>query len=162
HYFPQITMSSYTSFGAGRSQGDQLSFSSNWDWTETINRTIGRHSLKFGGEFRTILDNINSPASNFGNFAFTPAFTQQNPLSASAASRNAVASMLLGFPNSGQVNYNAALAYAFHYYSTFIQDDWRLRNNLTLSFGGRWDYESPLTERNNQQNRGFDFSAPSP
>ena len=121
HYFPQITLSSYTSFGAGRSQGDQLSYSSNWDWTETVNRTVGRHSLKFGGEFRTILDNINSPASNFpGRSRSTPTFTQANPLSASASSGNAVASMLLGFPNSGQVNYNAALAYGYHYYSGFI------------------------------------------
>lgn len=162
HYFPQITLSSYTSFGAGRSQGDQLSYSSNWDWTETVNRTIGRHSLKFGGESRTILDNINSPASNFGTFAFTPAFTQANPLSASASSGNAVASMLLGFPNSGQVNYNAALAYGYHYYSGFIQDDWRFRDKITISFGGRWDYESPVTERSNQQNAGFDFNDPSP
>lgn len=162
HYFPEITASNYTSFGAGRSQGDQLSYSSNWDWTETLNRTIGRHSLKFGGEFRTLLDNINSPASNFGVFAFTQTFTQANPLSASASSGNAIASMLLGYPNSGQVNYNAALAYGYHYYSTFIQDDWRIRNNLTLSIGGRWDYESPVTERHNQQNAGFDFNDPSP
>jgi hypothetical protein len=162
HYFPQITMSNYTSYGAGRSQGDQLSYSSNWDWTETVSRTVGRHSLKFGGGFRTILDNINSPASNFGTFAFTPAFTQANPLTASASSGNAVASLLLGFPNSGQVNYNAALAYGYHYYSSFIQDEWRIRNNLTLSLGGRWDYESPVTERNNQQNAGFDFNDPSP
>jgi hypothetical protein len=162
HYFPQITMSSYTSFGAGRSQGDQLSFSGNWDWTETVNKVIGRHSLKFGGEFRALYANINSPASNFGTFAFTPAFTQANPLSASASSGNAVASLLLGYPNSGQVNINAALAYGYHYYGTFVQDDWRIRNNLTLSIGGRWDYESPVTERNNQQNAGFDFNSPSP
>jgi hypothetical protein len=157
-YFPEITMSGYTTFGAGRSQGNQLSFSSDWDWTETVNKTIGRHSLKMGGEFRAILDNINSPTSNFGVFGFTAAFTQANPLTASSANGNAFASFLLGYPNSGQVNYNPASAYGYHYYSVFVQDDWRIFSKVTLSLGGRWDYESPVTERNNQQNAGFDFS----
>jgi hypothetical protein len=157
-YFPEITMSGYTTFGAGRSQGNQLSFSSDWDWTETVNKTIGRHSLKFGGEYRAILDNINSPASNFGLFGFTATFTQANPLSGSSANGNAFASFLLGFPNNGQVNYLPASAYGYHYYSTFVQDDWRIFSNVTLSLGGRWDYESPVTERNNQENAGFDFS----
>lgn len=157
-YFPEITMSNYTTFGAGRSQGNQLSFSSDWDWTETVNKTFGRHSLKFGGEYRAILDNINSPASNFGVFGFTPTFTQANPLTSSAANGNAFASFLLGFPNSGQVNYNPASAYGYHYYSVFVQDDWRILSKVTLSLGGRWDYESPVTERNNQQDAGFDFT----
>jgi len=161
HYFPEITMSGYTTFGAGRSQGNQLSFSSDWDWTETVNKTIGRHSLKFGGEFRSILDNINSPTSNFGVFGFTATFTQANPLSGSSANGNAFASFLLGYPNSGQVNYNPASAYGYHYYSVFIQDDWRILNNVTLSLGGRWDYESPVSERNNQQDAGFDFNTAS-
>lgn len=70
--------------------------------------------------------------------------------------------MLLGLPASGSAPINAALAYGGHYYSTFVQDDWRIANNLTLSMGLRWDFESPITERNNQMNAGFDLTAPSP
>ena len=33
---------------------------------------------------------------------------------------------------------------------------------MTLSYGLRWDYESPVTERNNQINAGFDFASNSP
>jgi hypothetical protein len=43
-----------------------------------------------------------------------------------------------------------------------VQDDWRVTNKLTLSYGLRWDYESPITERNNQINAGFAFTANSP
>jgi hypothetical protein len=161
-YFPSIAISGDYTFGAGRSYGNQLSFSSSWAWSEFVNKNIGRHSLKFGGEVRSILDNINSPTSSFGQFAFTATFTQANPLSASGANGNAVASFLLGYPNSGSVPVNPALAYGYHYYGTFVQDDWRIAKNVTLSLGLRWDYESPVTERNNQMNAGFDPSATSP
>jgi len=161
-YFPSIAMSGYYTFGAGRSFGNQLSFSSSWAWSEIVNKIIGRHSLKFGGELRSILDNINSPTSSFGQFAFTATFTQANPLSASGANGNSVASFLLGYPNSGSAPVNPALAYGYHYYGAFVQDDWRIARKVTLSLGLRWDYESPVTERNNQMNAGFDPSATSP
>ena len=65
-------------------------------------------------------------------------------------------------PNSGSVPINAALAYGNHYYGFFVMDDWRISSKLTLSYGLRWDYESPETERNNQINAGFAFTQNSP
>jgi hypothetical protein len=160
-YFPTIT-SSYTAFGSGRSSGNQFTQSASWSWAEVANRTIGRHQLKFGGEFRSMLDNINSPTTNFGSFAFNAGWTQLNALTATAGTGNSTASMLLGMPSSGSAPINAAYAYGFHYYGAFAQDDWRLSNKVTLSLGLRWDLETPVTERNNQENAGFDFNAASP
>ncbi len=67
-YFPSIQPSGYTSFGSGRSFGNQFTESASWSWSETVNKTIRRHSVKFGGEFRAMLDNINSPTTNFGSY----------------------------------------------------------------------------------------------
>jgi hypothetical protein len=44
----------------------------------------------------------------------------------------------------------------------YVQDDWRLSPTLTLNLGGRWDYESPTSERFNRINAGFDPSSPNP
>ena len=44
----------------------------------------------------------------------------------------------------------------------YVQDDWRISKNLTINLGGRWDYESPYTERYNRSNAGFDPSSASP
>ena len=161
-YFPNIGISGYQTFGAARSFGNQFTESASWSWAETVNRTVRRHQVKFGGEFRVMLDNINSPTTNFGNFSFSAGWTQQNALTANAAQGNSIASLLLGMPSGGSAPINAALAYGYHYYGVFIQDDWRVTNKLTLSYGVRWDYESPVTERNNQINAGFDLNANSP
>lgn len=160
-YFPAIS-DGYTSFGAGRSAGNQFTESSSWSWSEIVNKTIRRHQVKFGGEFRVMLDNINSPTSTFGSYSFNNGFTQFNALTSSTGTGNGIASLLLGLPASGSAAINAALAYGYRYYGTFVQDDWRITNKLTLSMGLRWDYESPVTERNNQINAGFNLTATSP
>ena len=161
-YFPTISPSGYQSFGASRSGGNQFTESGDWSWSEIVNRTIRRHNVKFGGEFRSLLTNIDSPTSNFGSYAFTAGWTQQLPLTSSSAAGNAIASMLLGMPNSGSVTINPAYAYGNHYYGVFLQDEWRVSNTLTLNYGVRWDYESPITERNNQMDGPFNLNATSP
>jgi hypothetical protein len=160
-YFPTIS-SSYTAFGSGRSSGNQFTESASWSWAEVVNKTIRRHQLKFGGEFRVMLDNINSPTTNFGAYTFSAGWTQQYPATAAAAAGNSTASLLLGMPSSGTAPINAAYAYGFHYYGAFVQDDWRLSNKFTLSMGLRWDFESPVTERNNQEDAAFDPNATNP
>ena len=108
---PNIAPSGYTTFGAARSFGNQFTESATWSWSEIVNKTIRRHQVKFGGEFRSNLDNINSPTTNFGNYAFTAAWTQQNALNSNAAYGNSIASLLLGMPSSGSVPINPAYAY---------------------------------------------------
>jgi len=161
-YFPTISVSGYQGFGASRSGGNQFTESATWSWAEIVNRTIHRHQVKFGGEFRVNLDNVNSPVTNFGSYSFSAGWTQQNALTSSAAAGNSIASLLLGMPSGGSVPINAALAYGNRYYGFFVQDDWRVSGKLTLSYGLRWDYESPITERNNQINAGFAFNQNSP
>ena len=160
-YFPTIS-SSYTAFGSGRSSGNQFTQSATWSWAETMNRTVGRHSLKLGGEFRSMLNNINSPTTNFGVYTFNAGWTQKNALTSAAGEGNSTASMLLGMPSAGAAPINAAYAYGFRYYGGFVQDDWRVSNKITLSMGVRWDYESPVTERNNQSSGAFDLTATNP
>jgi len=152
----------YTQFGPPRSIGSEFAFSDTWSWSETLNQVLGRHSLKYGAEFRVMFNNQNRPTSSFGNFAFTKGYTQRDPLRGDAASGNAFASLLLGIPASGSVPINSPPALSNRYYVVFLQDDWRVTKRLTLNLGLRWDYESPQSERFNQQNRGFDPCSPSP
>lgn len=162
-FFPGITMTDYDSMGGlGFGNGSTFTASDASSFSETLNKTMGNHSLKFGGEVRFLRDNYIQPTSSFGTFNFTKGFTQRNPLAGDAASGNAFASLLLGYPSSAAVPINATYAFQHLYYAAFFQDDWRVTRKLTLNLGLRWDYESPTSERYNQLNAGFDKTTPSP
>ncbi len=159
--FPGVTATNYTGFGPGRNIGNEFNYSGTWSWSEVLNKSFGPHSMKFGGEYWALLNNQQEPTSTFGTMGFTNGWTQQNALTASSSSGNAIASMLLGYPQSGTEQYNQAMAYSSHYYAFFFQDDWRVTKTLSVNLGLRWDYESPITERYNRLEAGFDPSATS-
>jgi hypothetical protein len=150
-FFPGISFTNYTGFGGA---GNNHDTSTNWYVTSTAIKSLNKHSLKFGGEFRANLDN--TPTYSFATFSFSNAFTQRDALTADAASGNAFASFLMGFPGGGSAVFNPNPAWGDHYFGFFLQDDWRVSRSLTINIGGRWDYESPQTERYNRQNIGFD------
>ncbi len=160
--FPSVSMTGFTGFGPGRNIGNEHNTSGTWSWSEVLSKTVRSHSLKLGGEFWVMLNNQTEPSSSFGTLSFTNAWTQQNAQTASASSGNAFASFVLGYPQSGSILNNQALAYSSHYYAGFFQDDWRINKRLTVNMGVRWDYESPITERYNRLEAGFDPTTASP
>jgi hypothetical protein len=167
--FPQINYDGYSAFGSGGGGGaSQFTVSDTWSWSETLSKTTGNHSFKFGGELRALVNDQQNPTSSFGVFNFTRGFTQRNPLAADAASGNSVASLLLGYPvdisgtTATAIPINPRLNYRGNYVGLFVQDDWRVSSRLTINAGLRWDYESPIVEELNQQNIGFDTTTTSP
>ena len=167
--FPQVQWEGYTTFGStfGGNTGSIFTTSDTWSWSEVFSKVNGNHSMKFGGEYRALINDQQNPTSSFGRFTFNRGFTQADPLRADAGSGNAVASLLLGYPadtttNPSGVQINPQLNYRSNYYAVFLQDDWRATPRLTLNAGARWDYESPISEAANQQNIGFDPNVPSP
>ncbi|MGH9658045.1 MAG: TonB-dependent receptor domain-containing protein, partial [Bryobacteraceae bacterium] len=161
-FFPRIDYTDYTAFGPQRSNGSEFTFSDTWSIAETVSKTQGAHSLKYGAEFRVMFNNQDRPTSSFARFNFRRNYTQRDPLRGDAASGNAFASLLLGYPESGESDRNVAPAYSNRYFVLFLQDDWRVSRRVTLNLGLRWDFESPWSERYDQQNRGFDPNAENP
>ncbi len=150
----------YSELGATRvteyETQDTWSIQPNMSWVR------GRHSLKYGAEFRLYNSNRLRPGAASGNYSFLRSWTQADPLRADAASGNHFATFLLGYPNSGIVDRNIDPAYQNKYYAMFLQDDWKLSGRLTINAGLRWDYETPRVERFDRMVRGFAFDQPSP
>lgn len=131
----------------------------------TFTKLAGSHSLRFGGEVRLVHWNENSPDTHAGGyFTFNAGLTQSDPQQSAAAktSGTALASLLLGIPASGDIRGPTPYALTSFYYAGFLQDDWRVRRNLTLSFGVRYELETPYTERYDHLFYGFDYSSPNP
>jgi hypothetical protein len=148
--------------GTGTPSTSQYSTTFDQSLSATVNKTMGKHSLKMGGEFYLMKANNNTSPSNINSFSFSAGFTQQNALTGSATAGNPFASLLLGWPSGGGYSNNIASAYEQFYQGFFVQDDWRITPKLTINLGLRWEYESPMTERYNRQNDGFDFTDANP
>ncbi len=160
-------LESGTSFGQWNlGPYDQLGWFSNVTNTETyslegsLNKFIGNHNIRAGIDLRLTHFQTYNPGSPF-NFTFGTDMTQQSSTSASQ-SGNEIASLLLGAPSSGSANINPALFYSTWYIASWVQDDWKVNQRLTINYGFRYDVNTPPTERYNRLNDGFDPNAPSP
>jgi hypothetical protein len=125
----------------------------------TMNQLLGRHTLKYGADFRLSRWNeANLGANQAGNFTYNAVFTSSNP--DSTASRNSsgtsMASLLLGVPASGNLGNISPMSLQSYYAGLFVQDDIKVNRKLTLNIGLRFEVETPHTERYNRLGYGFD------
>ncbi|HEU0140141.1 MAG TPA: carboxypeptidase-like regulatory domain-containing protein [Bryobacteraceae bacterium] len=128
-----------------------------------VTKTIGSHSIRFGGDMRVYRETRRDEGNAVGSFNFGTTWTR-GPLdnSAAAPTGQGLASFLMGLPDGGNADINASYAEQSVMSSLFIQEDWKATRRLTLNFGLRYELETPITERFNRTLRGFDYDAPSP
>src|SRR6202158_844338 len=104
---------------------------------DTFSWALSKHSLKFGFQYRKEQNNNNEVG-----FA-RPLFTFSNPWNfandAPIFEQNAVN------PNTGNPD-SAQRYFRTSYYGGFVQDDFKFRSNLTLNFGLRYEYYTPVSE----------------
>ena len=158
--FPVVSASNYVQLGNGDNRHNAFM---TYSLGQSLTWIKGNHTIKAGLDARLIRVNDRETRDTSGNFAFTAGFTQgPNPNTASVTAGNAMASLLLGTGSSGDLiqNFKDAATQSY-YYGAYVQDDWRATPKLTLSFGLRYDLDSPRTERYNRMNY-FDPNAPSP
>ncbi|HET8666739.1 MAG TPA: TonB-dependent receptor, partial [Terriglobales bacterium] len=122
----------------------QYIYSSSMMWVK------GKHVLKFGGEQRQFFNNFFQPDYATGLFDFTRVMTEEDPFGSSAVQGSGLAGLMLGFPESGQINIKYAVANKSKDTSFYIQDDWKATPRLTLNFGMRYEWSTPYTERHNR------------
>lgn len=157
--YPQFTFENYMQTGINEWN---IIPSETYSAQAGLNHTLGRHTLKYGFEFRLMHYANFGRANASGTFAFTRSVTSLTGDVTDPNSGNAIASFLLGYLSSASATINATPYVSWRYPVLYIQEDWRVTRRLTLNLGARWDYEAPPVERYNRQTRGFDFVAPSP
>ena len=105
---------------------------------DTMTWVRGDHAFKFGGEIRWEQDNSNRRIRSRPEFSFDNILSLANdaPFFENTAD---VDPLTGGTPDSQRY-------FRTNSYGLFVQDDWKVRPNLTVNLGVRWEYQSPLTE----------------
>jgi hypothetical protein len=147
--------------GLGTNQAASYTNDTNQEMSGSVTQTFKSHTFHYGANFLLQQEGTGGLGQQGGNFAFSNAWTDQNPdATACTYCGSALASMLLDLPTSGTIPDPATAFWSQHYTGFYFQDTWRTTTRLTLNYGLRWDYERPVSERFNRYWNRFDPNAP--
>ena len=128
----------FNSFSIGTNANELKQVNNTFQWIDNFSTTVGPHTIKVGAEVHYDQINTNAVAQFNGSFLFTGSETGAD-----------FADFLLGVPSQ----YNQSQLNPFYgrnkYFGLYAQDGWRLRSNLRLNYGLRWDRIEPWYEVNN-------------
>jgi outer membrane receptor protein involved in Fe transport len=126
-------------------EGELPQIGNTFQWSDNYSKVIGAHSVKFGGDVRRqrfdqfLYFNIN------GDFTFQAANATNSP-----AGSDAYPDYFLGTPTS----YSGGAAQGENIRNTslylFAQDSWKIKSNLTLNYGLRWELNTPYVDTKNR------------
>jgi hypothetical protein len=144
--FPIVNVSQIAGLGASAANHDR---DRSWVFNEGLTLSKGRHTIKFGGDFRRQMYNNYSPGKQSGSYSFSNTFTTATPND--TKSGYGLADLLLGMPATTSFSLND-YTYRLNINSAgaFVQDDFKISRQLTINLGLRWEFDGPYSEANNQ------------
>ncbi len=142
--FARVAVNGLTNLGAGNQERIQTPIET-WQFADSFTWIKGNHQIKFGGEWRFAMNQDDFNQSTGGRFNF-----------GNRATGVGTAELLLGHVRSGQLVDADILETRTDFYGFFVQDDWKVNQNLTVNLGLRWELDTPRWERQDNRQSGFD------
>ena len=143
---------SFTSFTGLSDPMPRRELDQTYSISDTLGWSHGKHTYRFGGDYRRILQSFHSARNAEGSFVFTGFATAQyaNGIAQPGTGVD-LADFLLGLPQQSGIQFGAnSYDFRANSFDLFAQDDWRLRASLSLNLGLRYEYNGPYTEAHNQ------------
>jgi hypothetical protein len=121
--------------------GPYKDYNRNHEWFGNVTKVLSRHSLKFGGSFNyyTKDENVNGFNGLNGSFSLSDNDGAGQPAVSKGKFQQQWANFLTGTVSSfSQTNIDFRALVHQRQLELFGQDEWRVRNNLSLSYGVRY------------------------
>ena len=151
------TISGLTAMGR-QTSNPQFQNPTSWDPKLNFSKTLGRHSFKVGYQYLNIRTEILDTNPIYGQDTYTGAFSKPTcaqlgqPSGCSIpsdATSYSLADFMFGTPNQINLGSYTVVNLRQFEHSLYLQDDFRISSKLTLNAGLRWEFASPLYERDN-------------
>ena len=105
------------------------------------NKRVGNHDFKFGWQFlRTKVDGLDSRTLTNQLFATIDDYINRGPVN------SGIFLLLVG---GGPTPTASEIHLRNNYNGFYVQDDWKIRKNLTVNLGLRWDHDSEFEAKKN-------------
>lgn len=143
---PLIDFSNYNDLGT-RNFRPQYQKPHQWQALNTLTMAMGRHSLRTGAEVRIKSNELVDIVRRTPAYALTGRYTGDD-----------IGDLLLGLPFSLSATTVPVIEWNQQAYAAFVQDDWKIRNDLTLNLGLRYEYTTPYYGGGENRNVNFDFA----
>ena len=137
-----------------------------YQFSDDLTMTLGKHTITVGTDLRQQqMSALGQGAGDAccGQYAFAAALTNSgNANIPTGAGGLPFASFLIGVPNTITLR-SAIIPYYYRWkvYAGYLQDNYKVRSNLTLNLGVRYQYNSPRAEKYNRQ-ANIDLQNPVP
>ena len=148
---PFVSVSGGFSFG-NNFEGELPQTGNTFQWSDNFSKVIGKHSIKFGGDVRyqkfdqSLFFDVSGQQLIFGGGPNDPCLGTVDPVSQTCTAVNLFPNYLLGLTDQyGQGSAQDELVRSKSLY-LFVQDSWKIRPNLTLNYGLRWELNTPLAD----------------
>jgi hypothetical protein len=143
---PRIGVSNYESMGTG-SWRPQYQAPDAYQILDVLSIAKGSHALSTGFEFRHKNNEYVDVRRRNPEYTFTGFFTG-----------DAIADLLIGWPDTIGLNNVMVAEQLQQAWAGFIQDDWKVKPNLTLNLGLRYEYVTPYWAREPFPHINFDLN----
>ncbi len=165
---PNLNFTGYDSLGANNTD-PQSGAVNTFQIADTLTHVQGNHSIAYGADLRSVMrGNFSIDSLIRGEFNFTGTVTGglgQLPPGVSqllgcnppaCVLGNSIADALLGFPTFWINGFEQGISGHLGEYDFFAQDTWKLKPNLTLTYGLRYEYKGLPTDKHDRF-ANFDF-----
>jgi len=144
---PETIVSSAFTYG-GSPAGDAAETDNHYEIQNYTSMVKGRHSLKYGVRIRALTESSLAPSGFNGAFLFAGVPGESGaPGTLTSVQQFALAQMGQALPT--QFTLTTGIPEAKIWYldaGPFIQDDWKVRPNFTLSLGLRWEAQNHVSD----------------
>jgi Carboxypeptidase regulatory-like domain/TonB dependent receptor/TonB-dependent Receptor Plug Domain len=152
------TISGFSTSLGRQTSNPQFQNPTSFDPKLNFSKAFSRHSLKTGYELSLIHTEVLDVNPLYGQDTYNGQFSKPTcaqlgqpatcTIAADATSYN-LADFIFGLPSSVNLGNNFVSNLRQQVHSLYVQDDWRISGKLTVNLGLRWEFASPLVDRDN-------------